>query len=487
MQCLINPCDGAVCQRFLNAICIPNDCGECRATFFLPQELDEEITNCSTQTCDERTCPVRRICVEEEFPTSCPENKPNCRQYIRAACELPPKPGPPSDCSVVQCGPGMVCQVLDFRNGPTARCVKFRPMTCEQLGPCDSGMECRFRPRDEDHPIVRCVASRIRSKRPRDCSELDCGDSLTCMLFGAEGRQRARCVKERPRPRNCENLNCEAVGMICIEDSEGPKCRLPIKCDELKCPDSRVCAILGVPDIPLSFRCPFNEDNCKLLIMNRLEGDQILACLDPTLALQSCSEVTCPDNAVCAGKFIPEDSSMISVCIPKAQVSTVRQIATCESVPDDFCGENEACVDFQQDDYRGVAHCTQINCQDIECSTEEDTCLVSSSQLADAGISHSCAPVERVMLEQETTCTDGRTPCQGNTTCTDIRVSNLQISDTSCLRPFQLPPRSCGDLSCQDDEECVLDVTNGQVIRASCEQSAFIDQLLKALEAALDL
>ncbi len=468
-------------------MCIPNNCGECRATFFRPQQTDEEITNCVTETCDEKSCPERRTCVEEVFPASCPEDKPGCRQHIRAACVLPPRPSPPSDCSVVQCGPGMICQIFDFRIGPTARCVDFRPATCDELGPCDRGMECHFRPRDEQHPIVRCVPRRTQPKRPRDCSELDCGDSLICMLFGGEGRQRARCVKERPRPQSCENLNCEAVGMLCIEDSEGPKCRLPIKCDEVKCPDSRVCAIVGVPDIPLSFRCPFNEDRCKLTIINRLEGDQILTCLDPTLALQSCSEVTCPDDEVCSGKFIPEDSSMISVCIPKAQLSVVSQIATCDSVPDDFCGENEACVDFQQDDYRGFAHCTQINCQDTECADEEDTCVVSSSQfLAETEISHSCAPVERIKQEQETTCTGGRTACQGNTTCTDTRISNAQIG-TICISPFRLPPRSCDDLSCEDDEECVLDVTNGQVIRASCEASAFIDQLLKALEEALNL
>ncbi len=422
------------------------------------------------------------MCVEEISPASCPEEKPICRQYMHAVCELKPKPRPPSDCSVVLCGPGMECTLDETSVGPVARCVESRPTNCEELGKCDRGMECRFRPRDNLHPIVRCVPVRTKPRRPRDCSEVMCDDGFSCMLFGAEGRQRARCVRERPQPQSCEDLNCEDVGMLCSEDTGRPRCRLPMNCDEVSCPSSHECAIVGISDIPLSFRCPFNEKLCKLMIVNRLEGDRILTCLDQTLTLDPCSEFNCSDNHVCAEKVIPNDASTISACIPKDQISTVSPIATCNSVPEDYCSENEGCVDFQQGDYRGFAHCTQINCETSGCTDEEDTCVASSPQLlAQTGISHSCAPVERVMSE-DNTCSSGRTPCQGITNCTDVRINNVQ-SGTACIGPFQLPPRSCEVLSCKEDEECALDVLNGQIIQASCEPSTFIETLLGAFSA----
>ncbi len=450
------------------------------------REDSQEITNCATQTCDNRTCPERRICVEEVSPVSCPEDKPICRQYMHAVCELTPKPRPPSDCSVVECGSGMECTLEESRTGPIARCVESRPTNCEELGRCDEGMECHFRPRDNLYSIVRCVPVRTKPRRPRDCSELMCNDGFTCLLFGAEGRQRARCVRRRPQPQSCQDLNCEAVGMLCSEKGRRPICRMPLDCDEVTCPDSHACAIVGIADIPLNFRCPFNENLCKLMIMSKLEGDRILTCLDQTLTLDSCDEFDCSSDGVCAEKVIQKDSSTISACIPKDQISSVSPIATCDSVPEDFCPENEGCVDFQQGDYRGFAHCSRINCEMSGCTDAEDTCVVSSTQFQEeTGISHSCAPVDRVLLEGGTTCTGGRTACPGSTNCTDVRISNVQ-SGTACIGPFQLPPRSCDMLSCKEDEECALDVLNGQVIQASCEPSAFIETLLGAL-TALDL
>ena len=293
-------------------------------------------------------------------------------------------------------------------------------------------------------------------------------------------------MKDREPPQSCKELNCEAAGMLCEAQGGRSKCRPPRNCSELDC-GTDVCTVLNIPDIPIEFRCPFNEasDRCNFQMITKLEGGRILACRDPSLTLEPCSEVDCPDDKSCAGKLFPgQSSATVSVCIPKAQISSVSQISTCDTVPDGFCGENEACIDSQQGDYRGFSHCTQINCNDtIPCVEEEDVCYTSNPRLLEeSGISQSCAPIGRVSLEEDGTCAAGRTsPCNAPTTCTEFRMNSVLIG-TGCIPPFVLPPRDCSQLSCQVGEECVKDIINAQIIRAACVSSAFASRLLSALK-----
>ena len=482
VQCVANPCQNATCPRFLNAICEPDNCnGECRATFVNPRKGNKPIDDCDTETCADKECPTRRICMDEVFPPNCPEDQPFCRQYMRAVCELPPKPLPPSDCSVVLCGPGTVCDVLDTRNGPHARCVLFRPTTCEELEPCDEGMMCRLRERKDKDPVVRCVPIGSPPK-PRDCSELECEEGFDCMLFGREGkRKRARCVKDRPPPKSCKELDCEAVGMFCRVGSGRPRCRVPRNCDELQCPGPLICMILDVPDIPRDFRCPLGVP-CDRAPLHKLSDNRILGCFNPTASFQECAEVECSDDSVCFSKEFTQRDSSFSVCVPKDVIAQTAQLTTCDFVPDDFCASDEACVDLLQGNYRGFAHCTQIGCNEEPCREEEDSCVESNPTFSTrSGISHSCAPADRGMLEIETNCTHGRlNPCPATFACTDARLNTIPFG-TICIPPFDLPTLRCDDLSCEDGEECVLDMSNNQIVRAFCVSSSFLDQLLASV------
>ncbi len=43
MDCSGNPCDGAACPGYVDAECVPDYCGHCRAVWY----LDDEIVQCS--------------------------------------------------------------------------------------------------------------------------------------------------------------------------------------------------------------------------------------------------------------------------------------------------------------------------------------------------------------------------------------------------------------------------------------------------------
>lgn len=487
VECAANPCDVATCPRFLNALCQPDHCnGECRAAFFKSMEdlgRGPEIKTCKTETCAEKECPTRRICMDEIFPPNCPEDKPQCRQFMRAVCELPPKPLPPSDCTAVLCGPGTVCEISERRNGPRATCVAFKPRSCEELGECDEGMQCRVRLRGDKRSVVRCVPLSAPS-RPSDCGELECDDRFVCMLFGREGkRKRARCVKKKPKPITCKELDCEMVGMICGEEGGKPHCRVPRNCDELKCPNPFTCNIIDIPAIPEEFRCPFGKPRCKGVLLQPLPNSRTIGCFDPTLSTESCNEVECSNDKVCSSKDFPQSESYLSMCVSKDDVSKVSHVATCDISPENFCPANEACIDFVGTSYHGFAHCSQINCDKEPCRDEEDQCVVSTPEFVSlSGISHYCVPINHVLLEVNGTCAGGReTPCPESLTCTNVRTNTIPLG-TACITPRNIPVRNCDDLTCEAGQECILDDVAGQVVRASCISSSFASQLLAAFK-----
>ena len=80
------------------------------------------------------------------------------------------------------------------RMGPVAKCLAKRPVNCEELGPCDEGMECKVLENE-----VRCTA-KMTVRKPEDCSVLKtCPTGLECMVLGWKGRERAKCVSIPPK------------------------------------------------------------------------------------------------------------------------------------------------------------------------------------------------------------------------------------------------------------------------------------------------
>ena len=170
--CDADPCDGAKCPRFMNTECRVDAChGECRAAFFRLSDRKEVTNRCAGLTCAQKACPAGETCMNTVVPTTCPSNRPKCRQYINPKCI---QPQPPTNCSQVLCPPDRsFCEVRQTTQGPRARCIPQPPPTsCEDVK-CEKGIQCQLHERKGTSPVVRCVPNGAVPV-PRDRSEQEC-------------------------------------------------------------------------------------------------------------------------------------------------------------------------------------------------------------------------------------------------------------------------------------------------------------------------
>ena len=319
-------CGGAQCGRFLNAECRENPChGLCTPNFF---RKGRNVTDrCDVERCGDKDCPGERQCIEETVPASCLGGRPQCRQYIRARCVLPP---PPTDCSQISCGPGMFCRERKRREGVT--CARAR--RCNQLE-CDQGFTCT-----ETEAGPMCAMS----KPFTSCEEAGCPEGTLCSEFSIPTRKLsvAQCIRRDIAETLAtfeSGFSCDPDDMFCDAQTEGCaevfedgrllifECNAFNCTDDTSCPSDRVCR--EIPDflrqmfqIPFDTVCNlpdivFSETGCASLTNPCPPG---LACHDiisagvttaigcgisaPTYSGSSCAELGCPAPLECYERII---------------------------------------------------------------------------------------------------------------------------------------------------------------------------------------
>ena len=229
VQCVANPCDVERCLRFLNAVCVPNNChGSCTADFFHGRNRRNVTDRCPVKTCSEKQCPGERFCIEERVPAECPQQNPLCRQYINARCVLP------TDCSQLSCEVEEICIVRNEK----PRCISpSRIRECREKNCEEFGLQCRQAEIDEDSFIcdtpTRCtqgIASFCEESNLRcqeingsavcmgliigtTCEELSCTDDTACLLteLPSRGLAFSQCAPTNTRIAgitNCSSNPC---------------------------------------------------------------------------------------------------------------------------------------------------------------------------------------------------------------------------------------------------------------------------------------
>ena len=439
VDCLSNPCENATCPRFLNALCIPDNChGNCRAAFYRKRNLKKEITNkCNVLTCSDTKCPSKRSCIDEVVPIKC-RNPRKCRQHQRPRCVLPPKSMPPSDCSLIVCPNGTVCNIRDTKKGRVAKCVTFRPRNCTELGLCDPGMVCHVKERDDKLPVAHCVPKHTSAK-PRDCSQVECMKGFTCSVFKQKNRPRARCTKEKPRPKLCADLDCESSKMSCRQEGRGPVCFIARNCSELICTKKQSC------HITLYSERNVTEARC----LKRRKG------VSPS---------------------------------------------SCDLLPHDFCNEYEVCIDVnQQNKAHRVAQCYRTECDlnqtvGSSCALPSNTCIATLDSIANhTSLRSLCVPsFIASSIEHGTNCSTGRqAPCPAknkngeNITCQDFTFKE-EVVGSVCGLLKDTPAVECSEVACGNGMECVQEVVPhsvrlGEYKRATCLSSVLVDQELERI------
>ena len=363
--CNSNPCNGTRCVRFLNSECRVDACrGECRATFFRLSNGKEVTNRCAAPTCAQTQCPARRMCVNRIVPSTCPGNRPNCRQYISPQCVLPPPPQPPTNCAVILCPRDMpVCDVRQTRLGPRARCQPQPPPTsCENVE-CDEGMECRLRERDGLDPVVRCKPIRV-IPTPTDCSQLECSDEFVCMVTNGT----AICVEPPPLPDICEGLNCEERNLECrvftILNTTRAVCAPISDCNRLICNESEglECRVReGTPPVAFCARTA----NCSRIRCNESQG---LECrvrgegqfrFAVCASTANCSRIRCNESEGLECRVVGEGDFSVAVCLLTRNCSILNPMCRRRGL---------VCEEPTEGDF-GPASCVDAtSCEDLECN-----------------------------------------------------------------------------------------------------------------------
>lgn len=573
--CNLNPCNGTRCVRFLNSECRVDACrGECRATFFCLSNGREVTNRCAAPTCAQTQCPARRMCVNRIVPSTCPGNRPNCRQYISPQCVLPPPPQPPTNCAVIQCPTDRpVCEVRQTRQGPRARCQPQPPPTsCENVER-DEGMECRLRERDGLDPVVRCKPIRV-VPTPTDCSQLECSDEFVCMVTNGT----AICVEPPPLPDICEGLDCEERNLECrvltilnttraicapisdcsrlvCNESEGLECRVregppPVafcartaNCSRIRCNESeglecrvveegdfsvalclltRNCSILNpvcrrsglVCEEPTEGDLAFRPASCvfatscedlecnpgmvcrEFTINNGASGGgsgsgspQTVATCGPVLSQSSCDDLVCGEDQACVLNVYPSRSISVATCNPRSLVQPLLQ-QSCSNTGLGMCSQSgQLCVDLVQGGNQVTFSCVQTNCMEggregsgsgttRVCTEPGTSCVSVPGQLSERGIQFDSVCIQTaIQFEFETVC-DNRM-CPEGLACQAIEIDGAEVG-TICNIPATTT-RTCDNVECTDETECVQFETAGDPFLAGCQSSALLDSVLQNL------
>ena len=485
--CNSNPCNGTRCVRFLNSECRVDAChGECRATFFRLSNRREVTNRCAAPTCAQTQCPARRMCVDRIVPSTCPGNRPNCRQYISPQCVLPPPPQPPTNCAVILCPSDRpVCEVRQTRQGPRARCQPQPPPTsCENVE-CDEGMECRLRERDGLDPVVRCKPIRV-TPTPTDCSQLECSDEFVCMVTNGT----AICVEPPPLPDICEGLDCEERDLECrilnitILNITRAICAPISDCSRIRCNESLglECRVRKGPS-PVAFCAP--TANCSRISCNESQGLECRVREGPSpiafcARTANCSRIRCNESLGLECR-VREGPSPIAFCAPTANCSRIS------------CNESQGleCRVIGEGQFR-FAFCSRTaNCSRIRCNEREGLeCRVVGEgdfSVAVCQLTRNCSILNPVCRRSGLVCeepTEGDlafrpASCVAATSCEDLECNPGMVcreftinngasggglgsgsgspQTVASCGPV-LSQSSCDDLVCVEDQVCILTV-----------------------------
>ena len=442
--CVTDPCNGTQCPRFLNTECRVDAChGECRATFFRLSNGKEVTNRCAAPTCAQTPCPARRTCMNTVVPTTCPRNRPNCRQYIKPKCVLPLQPQPPTDCSQILCPPDRsFCEVRQTARGPRAKCVRQPPSTsCEDVK-CDEGMRCRVRERQGARPVVRCVPIRVVPV-PRNCSELECSDGFMCVIMDGK----AMCVETPSPPDECDRLACEERNQECrvitFFNVTRATCGPISDCSRLSCNESEglECRVAG-------------------------EGVTRFAFCART---SNCSRISCDESQGLECRVVGEGVSAVAVCLITRNCTVLNPICRRRGL---VCQEPQDEGDFAQ------ATCVLTSsCEELECINPGFTCVEFSpvgSNMRNVGdVSSGSGILPSTVIPPTPTRTSptfsGERPTaggggSGSGTTPNISTSVTPVTATSpptqplvvALCIANSTQATCEDFPCEEDQMCSL-------------------------------
>ena len=494
-ECAVDPCEGQMCPRFYNAECRPNLCfgGLCTANFFF---RGSNVTDrCDVITCDERTCPGTRQCMEEVRPPTCPPELPNCRQALHTRCVLPPDTDRPMTCLDINCTEGEVCRMRlrgpDFP--PVVNCFPPERVSDCVPGTCNEGLECV-----DDGPSVRCVISTTdapstttpspstdttttepdtpttASPTPDttttttttittpnvtfppispECEALSCGErSQIC-----EDERGARCIDAS----TCEELTpfCQRVNIFssCVELNSDPTCLLPPNCDLISCGEFERCVILQLIGAP---------------------SDQLFIgfCL-PTLFGLTCDELICPpDINLCAIGTIPtEPNSTFAACVSPTEL-TCEGVTSCRFLMSQR--EDVTCLDLTQDGRTFDTSCTVLNCELEGCPSSECINFTGTPFTSACEISFSS------LISYGTTCSDRADACTGGEVCQEVMLNGTYVLGSFCGSPQE---ESCDRVTCDEGDVCteITYVTQPEVVEAECTPDSDLNLLIPRLYQGL--
>ena len=368
-------------------------------------------------------CPEKRVCIEEMAPTVCLHHK--CRRHLRSRCVPSPQLSPPSECHQVSCPNGTVCHVLHTKGGRHAHCVKNKPSSCVELGPCEPGMVCKVR-RGREHSIAHCVAKHSSiNPKPQDCSQVKCQKGFECAIFGGK-HVRPRCVHQKPLPKTCMDLDCQAINMSCHETVKGPECFVASQCKELACGKDQYC------------------------LLKTYHGRNLTLAECAQRSHRNCDT---PSSESCIGNH---------VCLAISQ----------------------------EGQYPGTSQCLQTGCSNSSCASPTQTCIILPEQASHiVGVSSLCLPSAYALsLQLNTNCSSsGLAVCPTRgvrgtfSSCQELSVDGVTIG-TVCSSLTNPPAISCEELVCDSDKECVQmsrPGLSGDITRADCVSSMLINKMFE--------
>ena len=470
--CAADPCDGAKCPRFLNTECRVDDChGECRVTFFRLPDRKEVTDRCAGLTCAQKACPAGETCMNTVAPTTCPRNRPNCRQYIKPKCvQSPSQPQPPTDCSQVLCPPDRsFCEVRQTARGPRARCIpQLPPTSCEDVK-CEKGMQCHER--KGASPVVRCVPIRF-APAPSDCSELECSDGFVCVVMDGK----AICV-ETPSPDECEQLACEEPNQECriitFSNVNRAVCGPISDCSKLNCDENEglECRVAGEGQMKVAFCTP--TASCSDLMCN----ESGLECGVTEKGFAFCVPTTncsCNEDEGLECRVVGEGASAVNACLRPKNCSVLQTTCWKRGL---VCQEPQSQGDFAQASCVAAPSCKELQCNpgytciDFDNDREDGGDVGSgflSPVLQSTGIPSDLVTAVCIANSTRANCADF--PCEEDQVCSLQRYPSRSISLVTCPQGVYPQPPSCNntELETCSGSQCVDLVQDGKQVSFSC-------------------
>ncbi|XP_064384616.1 uncharacterized protein LOC135333567 [Halichondria panicea] len=510
-ECVPDPCESAECPRFLNADC-RIDPENCTVKFFWGERNVSD--QCAVPTCDTRQCGKSRDCIENVFPPSCPQDNPECRQYIKTRCMLRPQ-SRPLTCNDVKCEAGMTCHFRERGDSfpPVVRCIPSVPKDCSELK-CDDGSRCVLQGR-RPFCVPSVTTSPPTTTKPNDCSELNCKQDEMCIISGTtptcvpfttptpapdcsefECKDDEMCVLREMSPicipatpfttvttptsttpnfnvmaESCSELDCLAFFTVCNQvNANFAVCEEPTECtDEFneRCMDIHlVCGGTSFDTVTCVVPSSCNQLTCneEQNCIEFTSGNNIIAqCIENTGPMFSlrCEDLSCPEGQGCLANDYPSLNLIFASCIANDVLDSIaisielasRIPQTCSSLE---CG-NESCIDIQRNENQVLQSCIPQNClTNMNCSAVFDQCVSLTDLDLLAAPESICVPTVFQALVTNKSCKENERVCSEGLECQDVYIDGNLIG-TVCNTPVPPLGRTCDEIECiGENVGCVI-------------------------------